>query len=153
MNNLHGISGIISGIASAIVAATATREKFHGNRLYVFYPSRTPMTNSTEYHDYALMDTAFVQGGLGRTAGQQGGYQIAALAMTIGFALIGGFITGYIMRIPIIEQVDEIEEMFDDEPNWITPEDYSLKLTEVRVQQRNGTEEELQEKRNLTTST
>ena len=33
VNNLHGMPGLISGIASAIVAATATRESFNGNRL------------------------------------------------------------------------------------------------------------------------
>ena len=35
VNNLHGMPGLISGIASAIVAATATREKYDGNRLLI----------------------------------------------------------------------------------------------------------------------
>ena len=152
VNNLHGMPGILSGIASAIVAATATRDKYDGNRLYVFYPSRTPIANSTDYANFTLESTDFAKGGLGRTAVMQGGYQMAALALTLGMALIGGIITGYIMKLPIIEQVQDVEEMFDDEPNWITPEDYSLKLTEVRVQNRDG-EEEMQEKRILHTST
>jgi ammonium transporter Rh len=124
------------------------------NRLYAFYPSRIPMSNSTEYKNYTLAYTEYSQGGMGRTALQQGGYQMAALAMTLGVAIVSGVITGYIMKLPIIEQISDSEEMFDDEPNWVTPEDYSLKLTEVRVQQqRNGVyDEELQEKRVLNTS-
>ncbi|RNA27197.1 ammonium transporter Rh type B-like [Brachionus plicatilis] len=152
VNNLHGMPGLLSGIASAIVAATATRENYNGNRLYVFYPSRTPMSNSTEYSNFSLDLTEFSRGGMGRTAAVQGGYQMAALAVTLGMAIIGGIITGYIMKLPIIEQIQDIEEMFDDEPNWLTPEDYSLKLTEVRVQNRES-EEEMQEKRVLHTST
>ena len=144
--------GLLSAIASAIVAATATRENYNGNRLYVFYPSRIPMPNSTEYSNFSLESTEFAEGGLGRTAAVQGGYQMAALAVTLAMAIIGGIITGYIMKLPIIEQIQDIEEMFDDEPNWLTPEDYSLKLTEVRVQNREG-EEEMQEKRVLHTST
>jgi len=45
---------------------------------------------------------------------------------------LGGILTGLIMKIPVIEEVEEVEEMFDDEPHWITPEDYSLKFTEMR---------------------
>jgi len=150
VNNLHGMPGLLSGIASAIVAATATSEKYGGERLYVFYPSRIPVANSSELAN--LTSIEFAKGGLGRTAIQQGGYQMAALAITLGMALVGGIITGFIMKLPIIEQVQDIEEMFDDEPNWLTPEDYSLKLTEVRVQNRD-TEEEMQEKRILHTST
>jgi hypothetical protein len=111
------------------------------------------MSNSTEYKNFTLGATEYAEGGLGRTAVQQGGYQMAALAMTLGMALFSGFITGYIMKLPIIEQIEETEEMFDDEPHWVTPEDYSLKLTEVRVQQRNGHDEEMQEKRVLNTAT
>jgi ammonium transporter Rh len=145
---LHGIPGIISGVISAIVAASASRNNFSGNRLYAFYPSRTPVVNSTLYTEFSLAESEFAAGGLGRSAVQQGGYQIAALAMTIGFALVGGVIAGYVMKIPIVEQIDQEEEILDDEAQWKTPEDYSLKLTEVRV----NNEEELQEKRLLTSS-
>ena len=153
VNNLHGMPGLISGIASAIVAATATREAFTGNRMYVFYPSRIPESNSTEYHNFSLAATEYEKGGLGRTAVMQGGYQLAALVMTLGLALAGGIITGYIMKLPIIEQIKKDEELFDDEINWVTPEDYSLKLTEIHMHQRNGgNEEEMVEKRVLNTS-
>lgn len=61
----------------------------------------------------------------------QSGYQIAALMLTIGLALVGGTITGFIMKIPLMEQHDIMEEMFDDEPHWFTPDDYTSKVSEV----------------------
>ena len=66
-----------------------------------------------------LANSAYSQGGLGRTPIQQGGYQIAALAITLGMATISGVITGFIMKIPIFEQVHEEADMLDDGPNWI----------------------------------
>lgn len=139
---MHGLPGVLSGLAGALVAALASPELYHGD-LYKFYPAMAPLVNTTDTVASAIVS------GLGRTPLQQSGYQLAALGVTLLLAIVGGAITGLIMRIPIIEQVSEMEEMFDDEPNWVTPEDYSLKLTEVRVQQRtnNGAEEEMLEKR------
>jgi len=141
VHNLHGLPGVLSGLAGALVAALASQTLYQGN-LYKYYPSMAPIVNSTEIVEAVE--------GLGRTTLQQSGYQLAALGTTIAIALVGGVLTGLIMRIPIIEQVSEIEEMFDDEPHWRTPEDYSLKLTEVRVQQR--TDEEIGEKSGLNTT-
>jgi ammonium transporter Rh len=151
-NRLHGFAGFISGLAGVIVAAAATREKFNGNELYSFYPARVPSINSTDYELLNMTTSWYWRGGPGRTAAVQASYQLASLGMTIALALVGGFITGFIMRIPIIEQI-EAEEMFDDEPNWCVPDDYSLKLTEVRLQQQNasGHEEELLDKRVIDT--
>lgn len=140
---MHGLPGIISGLAGAVVAALASPELYHGS-LHKFYPSMAPLLNSTD--TAASADVS----GLGRTPLQQSGYQLAAMGVTLGLAIVGGALTGLIMRIPIIEQISEMEEMFDDEPHWVTPEDYSLKLTEVRVQQRTngaGDGEEMLEKR------
>lgn len=144
VNNLHGIPGIMSGIAGGIVAAMATETSFGGDRLYVFYPSRAPKVGSDEYLRQNLTSVSYAQEGLGRTATQQGGFQIAALAVSFGIAIVSGIITGFILRLPIIEQVKDEEEMFDDEINFIVPEDYSLKLTEVKVTHE---EHELHEKK------
>ncbi|RNA27205.1 Rh type B glyco [Brachionus plicatilis] len=95
VHNLHGVPGIISGIASGIVAAVANRDIFGGN-------------NSTEYSD----------GGLGRTGVEQGGYQILALVLTLGMSTVGGILTGLLMRIPIFENIKDEKEMFEDEPFW-----------------------------------
>ena len=37
VHNLHGIPGVISGIAGAIVAAFATRANYGGNKLFEFF--------------------------------------------------------------------------------------------------------------------
>jgi len=62
--------GLISGVASAIVAAVASRMNY-GDRLYVFYPSRIPARNSTDYISQALNVTIYRNGGMGRTAFSQ----------------------------------------------------------------------------------
>ena len=53
------------------------------------------------------------------TAGKQAGYQLAALGVTLLFALVGGVVTGFIMKIPIwgaqqgfSHQIIFIESMF-----------------------------------------
>jgi hypothetical protein len=92
--------------------------------LYEFYPSRIPPIGSIDYIQYNLTESSYSEGGLGRSAVQQGGYQIAALCLTLGCAIVGGAITGLIIRfVPIFDQVKEVEKMFDDEPNWLLPED------------------------------
>ncbi len=80
--------------------------------------------------------------GEGRSAIMQGGFQMAALGLSIAMALLGGLLTGLIMRLPFVEQFENTDEMFDDEANWITPEDFSLKLTEVSIQNQNMDEDE-----------
>jgi hypothetical protein len=93
--------------------------------LYKFYPSRIPSINSTDYiNENLIVSDKYKDGGLGRTAGEQAGYQIAALFMTLGMAVIGGIVTGLILRLPVFEQVDKIELMFDDEESWLIPSDF-----------------------------
>lgn len=128
VNNLHGMPGLISGIGGAIVAAVATRESFtvngDKNRLYTFYPSRIPKLNTTEYFSLNLNGTAYKDGDDGRSAVVQGGYQMAALALTLGLAIVSGLLTGALIRLPIFEQIKDTEDMFDDESSWITPSNF-----------------------------
>jgi hypothetical protein len=97
-------------------------------------------SNSTET---PIESQIFTTTSLGRSAIVQGAYQMATVAVTIAIALVGGVITGLLLRLPIIEQIEEEDEMFDDEANWITPEDFSLKLTEVSIQNQPTEEEEI----------
>lgn len=116
----------MSGIASAVVAGVASLDNHHGNRLYIFYPSRIPAANSTEYLEGGLADTEFVNGGLGRTAAQQAGFQLATLAQTIGFAVLGGILTGFLLRLPVFEQIEDVESLYDDAKFWKTPSDFNF---------------------------
>lgn len=122
---MHGMPGLISGITSGIVAAVSTRAKFNGNRLYEFYPSRVPVFNSTEYLSLDLANTTYAEGGLGRSGPEQGGYQIAALVLTLTLAIGGGILTGFIIRLPMMEQIEDLDDMFDDTSSWETPEDFT----------------------------
>ena len=100
-------------------------------RLYKFYPTLVPAYNSSDYNAYNLNGTEFSAGGDGRTPVQQGGFQIAGLALTLGMAIVGGLITGLVMKLPCIERFDDEEDMFDDGPNWKTPEDFDETSSQV----------------------
>ena len=55
--------------------------------------------------------------------GTQAGYQLAGLGLTLVMAIFSGLITGLIIKAPIIEQVKDAEELFDDKPFWEIPKD------------------------------
>ena len=97
----------------------------YGVALYDYYPARAPVFNTTEFFDQKVEITT----GLGRSASEQAGFQLVALLITIGLAVVFGAVTGLILRLPVFEQLSEDVEMFDDEAQWVTPDDYALKLT------------------------
>jgi ammonium transporter Rh len=109
VQSLHAIPGLIAAILGAIFAALASE---NDESLFKYYPAR-------ETKD----DIA------GRSAFEQAGYQLIALVITIGIALVAGALTGLVLRVPIFVQLSQDIEMFDDEAQWITPDDYALKLT------------------------
>ena len=71
VHNLHGIPGVIGGIIGAISSGVA---------------------DTSVYGDQ--LNTIFTELANGRTQAQQAGYQLATLASTLGFSLVGGYITG-----------------------------------------------------------
>ena len=54
--------------------------------------------------------------------GTQAGYQLAGLALTIGMSVVSGRVTGLLLRIPLIQQITDEEEYFEDAPFWELPE-------------------------------
>lgn len=93
---LHGIPGLMAGITGIII---------------VFFGNQSGFLNH-------LTDVC-LSGGKGRTNSMQSAYQAAALGLTLCMAIVGGLITGIILRLPIFLQK---YENFDDEPNWHLPE-------------------------------
>ncbi|NWT79050.1 RHAG protein, partial [Lanius ludovicianus] len=87
VHNLHGLPGILGGIAGIIVTATK-REVRHGHLL-------TP------------------------------GMQAAALGCTLGIALVGGALTGAILKLPFLGQVSD-QDCFDDSAYWEVPEEETV---------------------------
>jgi len=107
VQSLHGLTGLIAALLGAIFAACATKEEY-GNDLLRIYPAR--------------IDDK-------RNGIEQAGFQLIGLLITIGVALVTGALTGLFLRLPFFEQLSEDVEMFDDEAQWVTPDDYALKLT------------------------
>ena len=95
VNNLHGMPGLMSGITGIIVASIGDRSGFLGH----------------------LTDSC-LSGGKSRSSSTQSAYQAAGLGLTISMAVVGGLITGAILRIPLFSQKSED---FDDEANWHLP--------------------------------
>jgi len=92
VNNLHGLPGIIGGISGAISAGTASVAKY-GDSIEVIFPARAGE----------------------RSAGGQAGFQLAALSTTLGIALVGGLLTGAIIRSQLFNKV---ETYFSDGEFW-----------------------------------
>ena len=59
---------------------------------------------------------------------------MAALGITLAVAIIGGLLTGLLMKLPIMERFNDEELMFDDEPAFLTPEDYASDLANITIQ-------------------
>jgi len=105
VHNLHGIPGVIGGIVGAISAAAASGTVYGEDITKVFE---------------AMED---------RTALEQGGFQFAALAVTLGIAIVGGLFTGKICTF-----FEDSEEYADDEGQWEIPEESATKEETRKVE-------------------
>lgn len=101
VHNLHGMPGVLGGISGAISAASAT-EKAYGQ-------------------DISAIFAGMAKDGEDRSAGEQGGFQAAALVTTLAIAFFGGMITGFFMRMQdaprhygMDDDAWEIEEEHDE---------------------------------------
>ena len=54
--------------------------------------------------------------------GTQACYQLAGLILTFVLAITSGLLTGFLIKIPIIQQIKQEEEFFEDAPLWELPE-------------------------------
>uniref|UniRef100_A0A8C4EXU0 Ammonium transporter Rh type A n=1 Tax=Dicentrarchus labrax TaxID=13489 RepID=A0A8C4EXU0_DICLA len=80
VHNLHGMPGVLGGLAGIVAVA------------------------------------------LGKKEGGNAAMQAAALASSIGFALVGGVVTGFIMKLPFWGQPPD-KNCFDDSIYWEVPEE------------------------------
>jgi len=99
VNNLHGMPGLLAGIFGIILAIFPTYSLHKENLL------------PTCWH------------GDDRSSAVQVGYQVLALVSTIGIAIIGGLITGAILRLPVLND-DVPSAYFNDHQHWETPDDF-----------------------------
>lgn len=124
VHNLHGMPGLLAGLSSIIVAATASYES-HGDSLFLIYPARAAAANSTEVRGFNGTS------GLGRTAGEQAACQLWALLATLAIAISGGVATGFLIRLDCFDPVDT-QELFDDRLSWNVAEPEAASFVEVR---------------------
>ncbi|XP_060707506.1 ammonium transporter Rh type C-like isoform X3 [Hemiscyllium ocellatum] len=95
VHNLHGMPGILGGLAGIIASAMAS-ENVYGAGLIQTFPA-------------------------GRSGIEQAGYQAAGLGVSLGVALIGGTITGFILCISFWGQPPD-QNCFDDDIYWELPD-------------------------------
>lgn len=96
VNNLHGMPGIVSGLLGALMAALATEDDY-GRGLYVKYPARAPFDGTRELTAFQQSDPR-IAAGLNRSATEQAIYQLAALGISLLIGIVGGAITGKLVR-------------------------------------------------------
>ncbi|XP_059484715.1 ammonium transporter Rh type B isoform X1 [Neocloeon triangulifer] len=120
VHNLHGMPGVLAGLIGALMAALAS-EKEYGESLYLQFPARAPMNNTSALNDVneVLM---FLEPGDNRSAIRQAGFQLIALLVTFIVAIVGGLITGFLLSCEWMGQVPR-DRFFDDAHFWEVPTD------------------------------
>ena len=93
--NLHGMPSIIGAVVSAIAIGAAEGAKYDGTIAQVF----------PKFGD--------------RSYSKQAGIQMAAMFITIGFALVGGLIAGL-----ILSRMPSLPAFFEDVHEYTTPEEH-----------------------------
>jgi len=117
VNNLHGMPAIVAAIAGAIASSVANLD-IYGEELFNIWGARFPKTNSTMYIAAAARGIMVPGDGMDRTAGVQGGMQMAAMGITLGISIVGGLLTGLFVRCLDQPTADQI---FDDKDYWVLP--------------------------------
>merc|ERR1739838_15851 len=101
VHNLHGMPAIIAALGSAVASAVAKPEVYKDSWASVFELDPEGAKKSI-------------------TGGQQAGNQMLALVLTLVFAVVGGVVTGFILKVPIWgRQAD----LFEDAEAWILEEE------------------------------
>jgi ammonium transporter Rh len=121
VNNVHGLPGIVAAIVGIIVTAMATVENY-GTAMYMVFPAMAPTNMTTDPAIHQLVRLGTMSYGLERTAASQAGMQALTFAVSLAIALVGGAITGLVLRVPIWDQMTA-ESVFDDRDYWSTSEE------------------------------
>ncbi|XP_047655665.1 rh50-like protein [Tachysurus fulvidraco] len=120
IHNLHGLTGLISSLA-AICAILLASEETYGPSLYQTFSFRAPIVGDPRLEELQKLIPG-LEGGLGRTAQEQALYQVAALGSTIAIAIVGGVLTGFVLKLPYLATPNDVS-CFDDEPYFNIPPD------------------------------
>lgn len=91
VHNLHGMPGIIGGL-SGFISASIVSDNLYGDNIATIFPGRAD----------------------GRTAPEQGLFQLAALGTTLGISILSGLFTGFVVK----NITPDEDTYFDDNVNW-----------------------------------
>ncbi|XP_041649320.1 ammonium transporter Rh type B [Cheilinus undulatus] len=111
VHNLHGMPGVLGAIVGAVTASVATMDVY-GDGMADVFPE---IVN-------------------GRTASTQAGFQALGLAVTLGIALLGGLLVGFILKLSVFGAPPDAM-CFEDNIYWEVPgeeEGHEAQLTDVR---------------------
>jgi ammonium transporter Rh len=106
VHNLHGMPGFLGGIIAVIISGTATYENY-GDSLEILWPKIKE-----------------------RGSSNQAGYQLAALFLVVGSAIITGLITGVILNSSCFKQY----EPYEDTEQWFMEEEEEQHIIPVRTE-------------------
>ena len=99
VNNLHGMPGLLAGLFGMVLA------------LWPAYSlAKDNMVGTCWEHE-------------NRSGMLQLGYQALTLGVTVIIAVLGGLITGAILRLPFLSD-DRPSSYHNDHPHWETPDDF-----------------------------
>jgi len=114
VHNLHGMPGVLGAVVGAVTAAMATFDIYGDG-----------------------MDDVFPEIVKGRSASTQAGLQALGLAVTLGIALLGGALVGFVLKLPVFGAPPDTI-CFEDSIYWEVPgeeEDHEAQLTDVRQEE------------------
>ena len=111
VNNLHGMPGVLAGLASAVFLLIYDPAEY-GTSLTKIYPAFKSSEN-----------------GEGRDAVTQALFQLAGLGLALLVSVVTGAITGAILRLQIWDQVRE-KDLYNDTNYFHLPEDYDF-ITDI----------------------
>ncbi|KAM4567980.1 ammonium transporter Rh type B [Fundulus diaphanus] len=114
IHNLHGMPGILGAIVGAVTAVAIPKEVY-GNGLEKVFPDVANGDRDTSY---------------------QAGMQAISLAVTLSFAIIGGVIVGFILKVPVLGAPPDTA-CFEDSIYWEVPgeDHHHEELTAVRTEE------------------
>ncbi|KAJ1122781.1 hypothetical protein NDU88_001265 [Pleurodeles waltl] len=127
IHNLHGLPGIV-GTVGSIVAILCSSEAIYGSSLYEIFPDR-----AAEHDIPAITSTVVAE--TERSPTDQALYQAAGFGVTFAISLVGGYVTGLLLKMPFLGQPPD-EFCFDDEPYFKVSE--SQKVTRYPGVDENG---------------
>ncbi|XP_067646311.1 ammonium transporter Rh type B-B [Eurosta solidaginis] len=112
VNNLHGMPALLSALASAIFASFVTKEHYKSELGQIFPAMGDVPANN---------NSTIILGGFERTASAQAGYQLVGIAVTLLVAIVGGILTGGVLKYTGVRKLQK-DEHHQDELFWEVPE-------------------------------